>query len=104
MQDTPKAPALSRTWQATVTYRECSVVTDIVTYTVTMTRTAQGFTATVDGKEVDVLAAARILKNAQNDNGLTVTAEILDTPAPTIGKARAHKLLVIMGRLGLHEL
>lgn len=106
MQDTPntsKPRALFRAWQARVTYRECSVITAIETYTVTMSRTAQGVTATVNGKEVDVLAAGRILSSARQDNGLTVTAEILDTPAPTIGKARAHRLHIIMGRLGLHD-
>ena len=98
-----KPSALFRAWLATVTYRECGVVTDVTTYTVTMSRTQTGIVATVNGKEVDVLTADRILSNAQADNGLTVTAEIFDTPTPTIGKARAHRLHKIMGRLGLHD-
>ncbi|CAM3974199.1 hypothetical protein [Deinococcus marmoris] len=88
---------MSRTWKAHTTYRECSVVTGTATYTVTMTRTATGFTATVDGQPVDVLAAARTLSGADR---LTVTAEVLDTP-PTIGKGRACELHRIMGKVGL---
>lgn len=90
--------ALSRTWEAQTTYRECSVVTGTATYTVTMTRTADGFTATVDGQPMDVLNAARILSGADR---LTVTAEVLDTPPATIGKGRACELHRIMGKVGL---
>lgn len=107
MQDTTaqttKPRALFRAWQAKVTYRECGTVTDVTTYTVTMSRTAAGIVASVDGKETDVKRAARILENAEADNALTLTAEILDTPTPPIGKARAHKLHKIMGRLGLQD-
>ncbi|CAM4038852.1 hypothetical protein [Deinococcus frigens] len=95
--NTTKPRALSRTWEAHTTYRECSVVTGTALHTVTMTRTQGGFTATVDGQPVDVLDAARILSGADR---LTVTAEVLDTP-PTIGKGRACELHRIMGKVGL---
>lgn len=70
----PRVPALTRTWAAHVTYQECGVVTAQRTHTVTMTRTAQGFAATVDGREAGVLDAARILSSAHT---LTVTHEVL---------------------------
>lgn len=89
--------AISRTWSAFTTYRECSVVTGTAIHTVTMVRTADGFTATVDGQPADVLDAARILSGADR---LIVTAELLDTP-PTIGKGRACELHRIMGKVGL---
>lgn len=91
-----KPRALSRTWAAHTTYRECGVVTGTAVYTVTMNRTAHGFTATVDGQPVDVLAADRVLRNADR---LTVTAEVLDT-RPTIGNAAGHELHKELGRLG----
>lgn len=110
MQDTAPSSttprALFRAWQATVTYRECGTVTDVQTYTVTMSRTAQGVTATLNGRPADVLAAARILSSAQSENALTVTAEILDTPstpARAIGKAAAHELHRELGRLGYRD-
>lgn len=106
MQDTAPSSttprALFRAWQATVTYRECGTVTDVQTYTVTMSRTAQGVTATLNGRPADVLTAARILSSAQSENALTVTAEILDTPstpARAIGKAAAYDLHRELGRL-----
>ena len=75
-----EVPALSRTWTAQVAYRECGVVTDIRTYTVTISN-FDGYTAEVDGKETDVVSAARILSNAKADNGLTLIKEIRPIPA-----------------------
>ncbi|CAM3887048.1 hypothetical protein [Deinococcus frigens] len=91
--------ALSRTWAAHVIYRECSVITGTADYTVTMTRTAEGFTAEVNGQPVGVLDAARILGSAER---LTVTAETLDTP-PTIGNAAGCNLHRELGRLGFRD-
>ena len=102
----PKPRALFRAWTARVTYRECGTVTGISTYTVTMSRAAGGFIATVNGKEVDVKAAARILESAEADKALTVTAEILDTPAPAperLGKAAAYELHRELGRLRFRD-
>lgn len=96
MQHT-KPRALSRTWQAHTTYRECGVVTGIASHTVTLSRTTDGFSAEIDGQMVDVLYADRVLRAA---DCLTVIAEVLDTPL-TIGKGRAHELHRIMGKLGL---
>lgn len=101
MQDT-KRPALSRTWQATVTYRECGTVTAVDTYTVTLSREVVGgpLSATVDGQTVALRHALNLLEGAR----VEVLAETLSQPTPpTIGKARAHKLHTIMGRLGLHD-
>ncbi|MDV6376106.1 hypothetical protein [Deinococcus arenicola] len=95
--NTPRA--LSRTWAAHVIYRECSVITGTADYTVTMTRTADGFAATVNGQPVGVLDAARILGSAER---LTVTAETLDTP-PTIGNAGGCELHKVLGRLGFRD-
>ena len=97
MTNSTKPRALSRTWSAFTTYRECSVVTGTATYTVTMARTVDGFMATVDGQLVHVRDAARILSGADH---LIVIAEVLDTP-PTIGKGRACELHRIMGEVGL---
>lgn len=86
MKDTPKAapefqvPAINKTWDATMTYRECGVVTAIVTYTVTLDKTSGELIATVDGEQVDVLRAARILSSAKDDNGLRLTREVRPVP------------------------
>ncbi|WP_135230146.1 hypothetical protein [Deinococcus fonticola] len=102
MQDT-KRPALSRTWKAVVTYRECGTVTAVDTHTITLSREVVGgpLSATVDGQPVTVKQAVNLLEGAR----VEVLAEVLSQPsAPaTIGKARAHKLHTIMGRLGLHD-
>lgn len=89
--------AISRTWAAPTTYRECGVVVSVAAYVVTISRTPHGFTATVDGQLVDVLDADRILRNADR---LELLTEVLDTP-PTIGKGRACELHRIMGKVGL---
>lgn len=95
MQDnTPRA--ITRTWAADVVYRECGTVTGSRLYTVTMTRTAQGFTAEIDGQPAGVLDAARILGSADR---VTVTHEVLDTVAAQIGKAAAYELHKELGRL-----
>ncbi|CAM4059405.1 hypothetical protein [Deinococcus marmoris] len=74
MHDTKRC-ALSRTWHAHTTYRECGVVTSIATHTVTITRTPQGCVAEVDGQPVDVLAADRVLRAADR---LIMIAETLE--------------------------
>lgn len=88
--------AISRTWAAPTTYRECGVVTGLTTYTVTLTRTARGFTATVDGQLVDVLTADRILRNADR---LELLVEVLDI----IGKSAACNLHRELERLGFRD-
>ncbi|CAM3264727.1 hypothetical protein DESA109040_05725 [Deinococcus saxicola] len=87
--------ATTRTWNAFTTYRECGVVTGIATHTVTVTRSAQGFTAEVDGLPVHVLHADRILRAADR---LEVTHEVLE--AASIGKAVACALHRELGALG----
>lgn len=89
-------PALSRTWSAHTTYRECSVITGTATYVVTISRAGQGFTAEVDGQPVDVLTADRILRAADR---LEVIAETLNT----IGKPAACNLHRELGRLGFKD-
>ena len=95
MQDT-KSRAISRTWAAHTTYRECGVVTGTAVYAVTISRTGQGFTAEVDGQPVDVLQADRILRAADR---LELLAEVL----PTIGKPAACNLHRELGRLGFKD-
>ena len=91
---------LSRTWAAHTTYRECSVVTSTAVYTITVSRTASGFAAEVDGVPVDVLAADRLLRNADR---LELMAEVLDTTAPSIGNPAACNLHRELGRLGFKD-
>lgn len=104
MQDTTtRRPALSRTWRTHNTTELDRVVVSTHAHTVTLSRDEVGgpLTAEVDGKEVELKAAVMLLEDAYK---LEVLAEVLaPNPAPTIGKARAHKLHVIMGRLGLME-
>jgi len=87
---------ISRTWAAFTTYRECGVVVSLAVYAVTISRTGQGFAATVDGQPVDVLAADRLLRNADR---LELLAEVLDT----IGKPAACNLHRELGRLGFRD-
>ncbi|MBZ9750761.1 hypothetical protein K7W42_07790 [Deinococcus sp. HMF7604] len=72
-----KVPALSRTWHAEVTYRECGVVTGHSTHTVTISRRTGVFTAEIDGQPATVHDAARILTGSK----LTVLSEVIPFPA-----------------------
>lgn len=74
MQDNTPTPATSRTFAARIVYRECGVVTDIEDRTVTVWKDGEEYRATVDGEEVGVLEAARVLNMADR---VTVTAEVL---------------------------
>ena len=74
-------PAITKTWEATVTYRECGVVTDICTYTVTLDKSGGELIAVVDGEQVDVERASRILSSAQADNALHLVREVRPVPA-----------------------
>ena len=73
-----KVPAIARTWDAYTIDRECGVVVNVQTYTVTLSRQTGELVATVDGEIVPVLEATRILKGATT---LTLTSEIIPTPA-----------------------
>lgn len=103
MQDT-KAPALSRTWRTSNTTEMDGAVVSSSTHTVTLSRAQVGGTlaAEVDGQPATVARAVSLLEDAWN---VEVLEEVLSQPQtpPTIGKARAHKLHTIMGRLGLHD-
>ncbi|UQN07401.1 hypothetical protein [Deinococcus sp. QL22] len=96
MNDSTAPRAITRTWEAHLTYRECSVITGTATHTVTLTRTPAGLEATVDGEASELARAVRILGAA---DALTLTAETLEL-AP-IGKARASKLHRLMARYGV---
>ncbi|OLV20231.1 hypothetical protein [Deinococcus marmoris] len=72
-----KVPAISRTWDAHTIDRECGVVVSVRTYRVTLSRQTGEMIATVDGKQVPVLEADRILKGA----ALTLVSEIIPTPS-----------------------
>jgi hypothetical protein len=90
--------ATSRTWKAHTTYRECGVVTGVSAHAVTITRTASGFRATVDGLPVGVLDADRVLRAADR---LEVTGEVLEHGP--IGKAAGCELHRELGRLGFRD-
>ncbi|UQN04967.1 hypothetical protein [Deinococcus sp. QL22] len=95
MNDT--APrAMTRTWEAHITYRECSVVTGTAIHTVTLTSTAAGIEADIDGEAAELACAVSILGAADT---LTLISETLE--AAPIGKARASKLHRIMARYGV---
>ncbi|MBZ9750738.1 hypothetical protein K7W42_07675 [Deinococcus sp. HMF7604] len=98
MQDTTTKPrALTRTWEAVVTYRECSVVTGHQTFVVTLTRVAGVIEATINGAAAAVRDALNILRGAL----VTKLDEVLE-PAP-IGKPQAANLHRRMGRAGLRN-
>jgi len=82
--------------------RECGVVVDVRSHTVTLTRTAAGLIAEIDGLADTVDSAVRLLTQAQRVNLLE---EVLTAPMPTgvIGKAVACELHRELGRLGYRE-
>ncbi|MBZ9713725.1 hypothetical protein [Deinococcus multiflagellatus] len=88
----------SRTWNATVTYQECGVVTERITYTVTLTRTPAGIEATVNGEACALERALNILRGATE---LKMTSEVL--APPTIRRTYAAHLHRLMGRVGLRK-
>ncbi|CAM3996238.1 hypothetical protein [Deinococcus marmoris] len=90
--------ATSRTWKAHTTYRECSVVTALTTHMVTITRTASGFQAIVDGLLVGVLEADRVLRAADR---LEIIAEMLENGP--IGTPATRELHHKLSRLGFHN-
>lgn len=94
--NTTRPRAITRTWDAHTTYRECGVVTGSAVHTVTLTRTPAGLEATVNGEACELRRAVSILHGASHT---TVTAEMLE-PAP-IGNARAAKLHGLMARAGV---
>lgn len=69
-----KVPALSRTWEAVVTDRECGVVVARTVHTITLSRTAQGFEAVVDGQPATLKRANSLLAWAHD---LKVISETL---------------------------
>lgn len=96
MKPTTKPRAVTRTWAITLIFRECSVVTGSADYTVTLTRTAGGLVAEVNGQPETVYRAVQMLEAAEKT---VVLSEVLE-PTP-IGKARASRLHRLLGRLGL---
>lgn len=94
-----KARAITRTWN-TVTH-DCmdGAVVQVRQHAVTLTRTAAGLVAEIDGQPADVLKADQILRGA---TFRTVTAEVLEAPA-TIGNRAACELHRILGRLRFRD-
>lgn len=94
----PRLPrATSRTFEASVTWRECGVVTGHSVYTVTLTHTPAGILAEVNGEAAPLERAVNILQIADR---VTVTAETL---AVVIGKAAACELHRELGRLQFRD-
>ncbi|WP_237724906.1 hypothetical protein [Deinococcus alpinitundrae] len=80
--------------------RKCGVVVDVPTNTVTLTRTAAGLVAEIDGQAATVESAVRLLAQAQR---VSLLEEVLTAPTPVvavIGKAVACELHRELGRLG----
>lgn len=75
MEHTEKPRALSRTWQAIVTDRECGVVVARTVHTITLYRTQDGFAAIVDGQPATLKRANNLLAWAHT---CTVLAETLE--------------------------
>ena len=104
MHDTAQKPeALSRTWRLEVAHKLDNVVISVHTYEVTLSRAHVGgeLAATIDGQPAELKQAIYLIQGARKQE---VVSEVLaPLPAPTIGKARAHRLHKILGRLGLHE-
>ena len=67
MQDTAqtKTPAIIRTWAVTIVYRECSVVTDVRDYIVTLDRSSGKLEGYVNGEVATAEQAVRLLENAE---------------------------------------
>ena len=86
--------------------RECGVVVDVRSHTVTLTRTAAGLAAEIDGQVAMLDSAVRLLTQAQR---VSLLEEVLTAPAPVagevavIGKAVACELHRELGRLGYRE-
>lgn len=68
MQDI-KPHAISRTWEAIVTDRECGVTVARTVHMVTISRTAEGFGALIDGQPTTMQGADAILRAAHYRNG-----------------------------------
>lgn len=75
MEHTQKPRAITRTWQAIVTDREYGVVVARTVYTVTLSRTQDGFTALVDGQPATLEHANNLLAWA---HAPTVLHEVLE--------------------------
>lgn len=106
MQDnttTTKPEALTRTWRTHNTTEQDGAVISSSSHTVTLRRDFVGgpLTAEVDGQAAPVRRAVLLLEDAWK---VEVLAEDLaPLPAPTIGKARAHKLHKLMARVGVFQ-
>jgi hypothetical protein len=98
---TTSTRATSRTWATVTRLGGYGENWGTLTHTVTMTRTAAGFRAEVNGQPATMQEADAILRNATRR---TVTAEQLEpVPAPSIGKAAACELHRELGRLGFRD-
>lgn len=100
MQDnTTKPEALSRTWKTTNTTEQDGAVISTTAHTVTLRRDFVGgpLTAEVDGKAAELRRAVMLLEDAWKTE--VVSEDLAPLPAPVIGKARAHTLHKLLGRL-----
>lgn len=93
----PAQPMLSRTFAAVIEHRPYGEHWGDTRHTVTLTATAQGIAAQVDGETVPTADAVSILQAAAQVEVIEETP----MPAPTIGKARAARLHRLMARYGV---
>ncbi|KEF35797.1 hypothetical protein RDMS_00020 [Deinococcus sp. RL] len=88
---------LSRTFAAVIEHRPYGEYWGDTRHTVTLTATAQGIAAQVNGQDVPTAEALGILSRADRVEVIEETP----MPAPTIGKARAARLHRLMARYGV---
>ncbi|WP_034401910.1 hypothetical protein [Deinococcus sp. RL] len=93
----PAQPMLSRTFAAVIEHRPYGEYWGDTRHTVTLTATAQGIAAQVNGQDVPTAEALGILSRADRVEVIEETP----MPAPTIGKARAARLHRLMARYGV---
>lgn len=93
-------PAHTRTFRATVHHRPCGENWGDTTHTVTLTRTAQGITAEVNGQPATLEQGVRLLNAAARVDVLS--EELMPLPA-TIGNRAARDLHLTLARLGYRD-
>lgn len=94
--NTTTARAHTRTWQTVTRDRLDGAVIQTRAHTVTLTRTAHGIEATVNGQPAPLEDAVSILQGADS---VTKTGEVME--AAPIGKPRAARLHRLMARAGV---
>lgn len=94
-----KPTNITRTFATVTNCRLDNIIIDRITHTVTLSADGQGvLTATVDGVQVDVQTADRLLCWAKQDGSVTVLETVRGVEG--ISKGEASNLHRVLGRLG----